>query len=222
MRGGALTPPSGAIAAKGRGTRPPAKSTEKGESAHDLEHSDVPSTEEVAELDALGKHGKELSRRNPFYIGLMGALGVLVAYILFRVLSNIGIVLELIGVSLFLAIGLNPAVVWLTKRRLPRWAAVVVVVLIVLFFIGGFVLAAIGPISREIHELQVNACRSGRRRPRVAKGGWGTSRRSFTSPTTSSLESSRKRSVRQPSPVEWLAPASWCYPLSAPSSSSAC
>ena len=123
---------------------------------HDFEHIDVPSREELAEEVALGHPGKPLNRRNPFFVGLTGGLGLLVAYVLFRAVSDIGTALELIGLALFLAIGLDPAVAWLTARRFPRWAAVVVVVLLVLAFIGAFVAAAVGPISHEIHELQVN------------------------------------------------------------------
>ena len=68
---------------------------------------------------------------------------------LVRLVADLGTVLQLIGLSLFLAIGLDPAVVWLTERRLPRWAAVLVVVLTVLLFIGAFVAAAVGPIGRR-------------------------------------------------------------------------
>ena len=145
--------------AKGDGTRSLVVHNDQSDglgNGHDFEHIDVPSREEVAEEGALGHPGKPLNRRNPFFVGLTGGLGLLVAYVLFRAVSDIGTALELIGLAVFLAIGLDPAVAWLTARRFPRWAAVVVVVLLVLAFIGAFVAAAVGPISREIHELQVN------------------------------------------------------------------
>lgn len=123
---------------------------------HDLTNSEAPPEAEAAEEQALGRPGRPFTRRHPFFIGLMGALGVLTAIVLFRILANIGSVLELIGLALFLAVGLDPAVVWLTRRRLPRWAAVIVVVLVALAFVGGFVLAAIGPITHEIHALQAS------------------------------------------------------------------
>jgi predicted PurR-regulated permease PerM len=116
----------------------------------------VPTRQEVAEEQALGQPGKHINRRSPFYIGLTGAFGVIVAYVIFRAVSGTGTVLELIGLALFLAIGLDPAVVWLAKRGIPRWAAVVIVVLALVGIVGAFVAAAIGPISREIHQLQVN------------------------------------------------------------------
>jgi len=122
----------------------------------DFAHADVPTTDQVAEEEVLGRPGKPLNHRSPFFIGLTGAIGVILAYLLFRALADVGSVLELVGLSLFLAMGLNPAVVWLTRRRLPRWAAVVVVVLVVAAFVAALVAAAIGPVSREVHELQVN------------------------------------------------------------------
>jgi len=127
-----------------------------GNGSGDFAHTEVPTAEQVAEEQVLGKPGKPLNHRSPFFIGLTGAAGVILAYLLFRTLANVGSILELIGLSLFLAIGLDPAVVWLTNRRLPRWLAVVVVIVTVLAFVGALVAAAIGPVSREVHELQVN------------------------------------------------------------------
>ena len=139
---------------KGNGVATGQRGRERG--SPDFAHAGVPTTEQVAEEKVLGKPGKPLNQRNPFTIGLTGAVGVIVAYLLFRTLADIGSILELIGVSLFLAMGLNPAVVWLTNRGFARWAAVVVVLLVVVAFVGAVVAAAIGPVSREVHELQVN------------------------------------------------------------------
>ncbi len=123
--------------------------------AHDFDHTMVAGREGAAEERALATPGRPFTHSHPFYIGLMAALGVGVAVILFRTLADLGSVLQLIGLSLFLAIGLDPAVVWLTNRRLSRWAAVVIVVAVLVALVAGFVLAAIGPISREFHALQV-------------------------------------------------------------------
>jgi predicted PurR-regulated permease PerM len=146
--------------AKGNGTTATPRQRKTAASTngdHDFDHTDIPTREQVAEEHALGHLGKPLNHRNPFYIGLAGAFGVAVAYVGFKAVSDIGTILQLIGLSLFLAIGLDPAVVWLTKRRLPRWGAVVIVVLVLVGVIALFVTAAVGPISRQIHELQVNS-----------------------------------------------------------------
>jgi predicted PurR-regulated permease PerM len=121
----------------------------------DFAHTEISDAAATREEEALGEPGRPFSKRSPFFIGFMGALGVLTAYVLVRLVADLGTVLQLIGLSLFLAIGFDPAVVWLTEKRLPRWAAVLVVVLTVLLFIAAFVAAAVGPISREIHLLQV-------------------------------------------------------------------
>jgi predicted PurR-regulated permease PerM len=132
-----------------------ASSTRRGLETSDFEHTEVSGAVAAKEEEVLAKTGHAFNRRSPFFLGFMGAVGALTAYVLLRLVADLGTVLQLIGLSLFLAIGLDPAVVWLTKRRLPRWAAVLVVVLTVLAFVGAFVAAAVGPISREIHLLQV-------------------------------------------------------------------
>lgn len=58
-------------------------------------------------------------------------------------------ILVLIVVSAFLAIGLNPAVTWLQRWRLPRGAAVGVVALAALAFLVGFVFAIAPPIAEQ-------------------------------------------------------------------------
>ncbi|HVM68136.1 MAG TPA: AI-2E family transporter [Acidimicrobiales bacterium] len=86
-------------------------------------------------------------------VGLTGALGVAVAYLLFRVVVDLSQVLLLIGLALFLAVGFDPAVAWLTRRRVPRLGAVVIVVLAILAVVAGFVAAALPPITKEVTTL---------------------------------------------------------------------
>ncbi len=108
------------------------------------------------DLPTFGKPGHRFSRTTPFFVGLTGALGVAVAYGLVRSLADIGQVLTIIGLALFIGVGLQPAVVWLESRRLPRFAAVTMITLGFLAVIGAFVAAAIPPITHEAHELMVN------------------------------------------------------------------
>lgn len=97
----------------------------------------------------LGVPGKPMDRRSPFFVGLAGALGVGVAYGLFELVVAARNVLILIGLSVFLAIGLNPAVEWLRRRRLPRWASVLTVLLIVAGLIVAFFATAIPVLIRQ-------------------------------------------------------------------------
>jgi predicted PurR-regulated permease PerM len=97
----------------------------------------------------LGPVGKPFNRRSPFLIGLTAAAGVAVTYGLVLMVVGIRDVLLLIGLSLFLAIGLEPAVSWLVGRRWPRWLAVTSVFLAALAAIAGFLAAAIPVLVRQ-------------------------------------------------------------------------
>ncbi len=98
----------------------------------------------------LGTPGPPMNRRTPFMIGLMGAAGVAVTYVLARTVVAAASILALIGLALFLAIGLEPAVAWLTRRRLPRGLAVAIVALLVVGVIGAFLAAAIPPLVAQV------------------------------------------------------------------------
>ena len=67
----------------------------------------------------FGRPGRRFNRTTPFFIGLTGALGVAVAYGLVRSVADVAQVLTIIGIALFLGVGLQPAVVWLERRRIP-------------------------------------------------------------------------------------------------------
>lgn len=93
--------------------------------------------------EPLGARGKPLNRRSPFLLGMGGAAGVAVVYGLVQIIVGLQDVLVLVGLALFLAIGLEPAVAWLTRHRFPRWAAVATVFVVGLLALGGFLTAAI-------------------------------------------------------------------------------
>jgi predicted PurR-regulated permease PerM len=91
----------------------------------------------------LGEPGPLIDRRSPYMVGVLGAAGVATTYVLLQMLLRAGGVLSLIVLALFLAIGLDPAVQWLVRRGLPRWAAVTVVSLVVISVVLGFFAGAI-------------------------------------------------------------------------------
>jgi predicted PurR-regulated permease PerM len=57
--------------------------------------------------------------------------------------------LILIGLAMFIAAGLEPAVGWLTRHRVPRWAAVLIILLAAAGIGAGFLAAAIPPLSAQ-------------------------------------------------------------------------
>ena len=112
---------------------------------------------ELSRADAsLGTLGRPLDRRNPFFVGLTGALGVGVVYLLFRGLADVTSVLVIVGVALFIAIGLNPIIDFLLSRSIPRGAAVVIVTLGFLAVVVGFIILVVPPIAHEFNVLITN------------------------------------------------------------------
>ena len=82
-------------------------------------------------------------------IGLTGAFGVAVAYGLIELFLRARSVLILIGLAMFVAVGLDPVVGWLVRHRLPRWAAVLTVIACGLAIVAAFLAAAIPPLATE-------------------------------------------------------------------------
>lgn len=101
------------------------------------------------DAEPFGRPGRPLDRRSPFFIGMTGAAGVAVTYGLIQIIIAARSVLILIGLALFIAAGLDPLVSWLTRHRLPRWAAVTVVVVGMLGVIAGFLSVAIPPLAAQ-------------------------------------------------------------------------
>jgi predicted PurR-regulated permease PerM len=95
--------------------------------------------------EILPTPGPPLSRRSPYMIGLLGAAGVVTTLAIARIVTDTSSVLLLIGLSLFLAIGMEPAVQRLVRWRLPRWAAVAIVSGLMLLVVFGF-LAMVIPV----------------------------------------------------------------------------
>jgi predicted PurR-regulated permease PerM len=106
--------------------------------------------------ESLGALGRPFDHRAPFFVGLNAALGVAVAYVLVRGIADITTVLVIIGLALFIAIGLNPVIEMLMNRGIRRWIAVGLVTLGFVIVIAGFVLSAASPITHEVQALVKN------------------------------------------------------------------
>ncbi len=91
----------------------------------------------------MGRPGRPFNRRSPFFIGMAGAAGVAVTYFLIQLIVSARPVLILIGLAVFLAVGLEPAVSLLVRHRFRRGLAVLVVVVVILGVVVGFLAAAI-------------------------------------------------------------------------------
>ncbi|HET7723783.1 MAG TPA: AI-2E family transporter, partial [Propionibacteriaceae bacterium] len=76
--------------------------------------------------------GSDITIRQPFALGFYATIGALVAIGLAQTLISLKAILLIVVLSLFIALGLNPMVDWLTAHKLPRGLAVVAVMVGVL------------------------------------------------------------------------------------------
>lgn len=91
--------------------------------------------------------------QNSFRIGLFGGLGVLVAVAIGNGLVTLATILTYVGAALFLALGVDPAVSFLEKRKVPRPLAIVIVLALILGVFAGFIFAIIPVIADQVGAL---------------------------------------------------------------------
>jgi predicted PurR-regulated permease PerM len=104
----------------------------------------------------FGRPGTPLNRNGPFYIGFVGALGVLLAYNLLGLLAQLSQIFTLIAVAAFIAIGLDPLVRRLQRYGLRRGWAVTIVFVGLLVIVAGFLAAILPGLVRQSTELASN------------------------------------------------------------------
>ena len=110
-----------------------------------------------SEAQPLGALGRRFDRRSPFFVGVTASAGVAVTYGAVQVLTSVSSILLLLAVAFFLALGLEPAASWFVGRGLPRWAATTLVFVIFLSLLGGFVTAAIPPLTEQVNQMIATA-----------------------------------------------------------------
>ena len=117
----------------------------------------APSTPEPNGRRDYGTAGRPLNRQSPFYVGFVGAFGVLVAYGLFKALGQLSQVITLLVVAFFLTLTLNPLVEALSRRGLRRSLSVTIVFvgLLAVFTALGFVV--VPPVAQQAGLLADNA-----------------------------------------------------------------
>ncbi|GAA1215490.1 AI-2E family transporter [Rhodoglobus aureus] len=87
---------------------------------------------------------------NPFRLGLLGGLGVLVAVGIGQTIISLATILTYVGAALFLALGLDPLVTWLETKKFPRWTAILTVLVGVLGVFAGLVFAIVPVIAEQV------------------------------------------------------------------------
>jgi predicted PurR-regulated permease PerM len=119
----------------------------------EMEQAVAAAAAHAEETGGLGRPGRPVNRRSPFFIGMSAAAGVAITFGLFELVIRARSVLILIGLALFIAAGLDPAVTWLTRHRLPRWAAVLAILLAAAGVLAAFLAAAIPPLAAQASAL---------------------------------------------------------------------
>jgi predicted PurR-regulated permease PerM len=101
------------------------------------------------ETGGLGRPGRPMNRRSPFFIGMTATAGVAITVGIIELLIKAGGILVLVGMALFIAAGLDPIVSWLTRHRVPRWLGVVITLLGLVGILALFLALAIPRITAE-------------------------------------------------------------------------
>lgn len=129
-----------------------------GPGVSDAAGATVTTVEEAPPADAPDNpaHTIRIPRISPFRIGFFGTFGVLLAYGLTQTLVRANSVLLLIVVAFFIALGLNPLVQLLARRRVPRPLAVMAVFGVVVAAIAGATWAVVPVFSDQIQSLITN------------------------------------------------------------------
>jgi predicted PurR-regulated permease PerM len=96
-----------------------------------------------------GRDAAVVKIANPFPIGLIGGLGVLVALSIGSAVGSLATVLTYVLTAGFLALGLEPVIAGLQRLRLPRWAALLVIVVVALIVVAALVFAIVPLIVQQ-------------------------------------------------------------------------
>jgi predicted PurR-regulated permease PerM len=101
----------------------------------------------------FGRAGRPLNRQSPFYMGFVGALGVLSALLIWQVLGRLTTTITLVVVAFFLTLALNPLVEWLTRQSVARGLAVAVVFMGVVVVFALLGLLVVPPVVTQGSDL---------------------------------------------------------------------
>ncbi len=113
----------------------------------------TPKSPQAKQVEDFGIKGAPLNTQHPFYFGFLAASGALVAITVLRALQSASQVFVLIIISLFLAMGLNPAVEALQSKKLKRASSVAIVVISALAIVALFALVVVPPVFSQANDL---------------------------------------------------------------------
>ena len=91
--------------------------------------------------------------QNPFRLGLLAGLGVLLAILIGGAIVNLTTIITYVGAALFLALGLDPLVSFLERHKVKRPIAILITLVGVLGIFAGLVFALIPVIVEQVQNV---------------------------------------------------------------------
>lgn len=88
--------------------------------------------------------------QSPFRLGLVGTLGFGVGLLVVTSMVSLQTIIVYIVTALYIALGLDPGVSWLEKKKLPRWAAIAVAFTGVVAVVTGFIFAVVPVVINQV------------------------------------------------------------------------
>ena len=101
----------------------------------------------------FGTPGAPIEKSSPFYFGFLATCGALTAFVLLRSLAAASQIFVLVIISIFLAMGLNPAVEFFRKRGLSRGLSVASILGLVIAFVIALSFLIIPPVIKQTTSL---------------------------------------------------------------------
>ena len=105
----------------------------------------------------FGVPGAPIEKSSPFYFGFLATTGALTAFVLLKSLAAASQIFVLLIISIFLAMGLNPAVEFFRRRGLSRGWSVATILALVIIFVTALAVLVIPPVIRQTTNLIENA-----------------------------------------------------------------
>jgi predicted PurR-regulated permease PerM len=90
---------------------------------------------------------------HPFRLGILAGLGVLAALFIGAAITSLATILTYIGAAVFLALGLDPLVSWLERRKIKRPLAILIALIGVLGVFTGLVFAIIPVVVEQVQNV---------------------------------------------------------------------
>lgn len=91
--------------------------------------------------------------QNPFRVALVATLGVGLGVVLLEGFSTLSTILLYIGTALFLSLGLEPVISWLTRHKFKRWLAVILTMIAVLAAFAGIITIVLPTLIAQVTQL---------------------------------------------------------------------